>query len=675
MDKFRNVVIAAGLCCFFTVQGFAQTQMPDNILLNKNIITRLEFKDAKLIDAARLIAEASGLNIVVTPEAYDKPVQLYLGGVSAREAIKILCKLNNLWFVEEDNAVRIMLVEDYGRELTIRRDEKTFVYKLKYASCLAVAELIQSLFGDRIEYEEPEELESYGHVGTDKQGDTGVSGKFGRDRYLSNDYRQDDFYRSRTKRHNGTDFAFRMRKEAVDIEKELTSKRIERFEEKRKGDSITIEDVLDLAKEKAVVTLGVFLRNNSIACRSVDLRILRDIDDLIKKIDTPTPQVLLEGKILEITLTDDFKSFFDFDFTSDSGDSSAQIGNFPTLDSATFIYQTLHNELQARMELLEKNGQAKIIGTPMILCANNAPGEFFIGEERPIVINYEQEIREFDERTTETVRPVIELRDIGTNLMITPSINEDRTVTMRFLAEVDSVNIEGAMISIVNQKGELVALPIDTVDSSRVENIILAKDSVTLAVGGLIREIDMNSEYKVPVLGDIPLLGLMFKKKEIVKKKTETVFLITPHLMMVPDEGQGISEGTISRVSGHPYIKQNQEKLLQYDENTKKLKPVIESRYKNSIAYIVHVDIESNFAIIDLGSEDGVKKDDVFLIYRGDKLIGKVKVGNVYLLISSVYILGDITMDEIQEGDEICRMDELNSGNTVSTKNRRSHFR
>ncbi|HQO57580.1 MAG TPA: hypothetical protein PLT76_02520 [Candidatus Omnitrophota bacterium] len=657
MNKLKDLLITIGIGGLWAAQAFAQA-LPDTTCL----IQRLELKNAKLFDATHLIAKATGINIVASPDVYDKPVRLYLERISAREAIKTMCKLNNLWFVEEDNTIRIMKAEDYGKELTIRRDEKTYVYKLKYASCLSVAEFIQGLFGNRIEYLEPNEFESYGHVGTDKQGATGVAEQ-DQNQYINDSYWQDNAYRTRTKRYDSTYAATRQVQEVLKIEKDLTSKKIEELEAKKKGEPIKIEDALDLAHEKAIVYLGVFLRNNSIACRSVDLRILQDIDDLIKRVDTPTPQVLLEGKILEITLTDDFKSFFDFNMTSDSFKNTAAVGNFSALDSSTFIFQSLHNELQTRIELLEKNGQARIVGTPMILCANNAPGEFFIGEERPIVINYEQEIREFEARTTETMRPVIELRSIGTNLTITPSINEDRTVTMRFLAEIDSVNREGATISVVNQTGEIIALPIDTVDSSRVENIIVAKDNATLAVGGLIRETDENSEYKVPVLGDLPLIGLLFRKKEIEKKKTETVFLITAHLMMAPNEGEVISDKTISRVSDHPYIKRQQEHLLHYDEDNKKLKRIVKSQYlsesngykEKDTPQIVHVNTEANFAIIDLGTQDGIKKDDIFSVYRDGTFVGKIKVHNARLDVSSVSALGDIHLNTLREGDKIQR--------------------
>lgn len=665
LQHWKNVILTASLVLLMSFQAFAQMKKPQVEFLDKAKIRRLELKNARLIDAARLISEMTGLNIVVTPTAGEKRVNLYLKDISPKESLKTMCKLNNLWFVEEDNAIRIMSAEDYGKELTIHRDEKTFVYKLKYASSLAVADLLANLYGTRIEYQKPEQFESYGHVGTERNSlddDSNLNSVDLRDRGRSGDLRDTNRYRANTTRYDET-YAARRFKEALEIEKDFTAKKIEYLENQAADKKIEYKDALGVSKEQAVVYLAVFLRNNSIACRSVDLRILEDIGLFIKQIDTPTPQVLLEGKILEITLTDDFKSFFDFDIASKSGKHRADIGNFTSLDSATVIYQFLDEELKARVELFKEDNQAKVIGTPMILSANNAPGDFFVGEERPITINYEQEIREFDERTTETVRPVIELRDIGTKLTITPSINEDRTVTMRFLAEVGTVNSGGASISLVDQAGNILALPIDTVDTSRIENIIVAKDGATLAIGGLIRETNQNFQRKVPILGDVPGLGVFFRKNDMRKQKTETVFLITPHLMMAPDEGEAVSDQTISTISEHPYHN-GQKKLFYYDEQKKKLHPTDgkdsaeqQSEVSRKInGKILRVDTDNKFAIINVGKEAGIKEGDILSAYREDKLIGKVKIINLRQTMSSVEAVGDTSLDVLQEGDQIMEM-------------------
>ena len=607
LKKLLCVTLMLFMCGVFSVS--AQELDSVNPGDTEEQIEVFDFKETPISDVFKVFTDLTGKNVVASSEIMKRKVTLFLRGVSPKEALKTICKLYNLWFTEEDNVIRVMTVEEYGKELTIRRDEKTVVYKLKYASCLAVADLLNNLFGDRIEYVEPGEIESYGHVGTEKKISSGGKSSYGAKT-------KHDVYISSTK---------------IDIKEKLSSKVIEELEKKTEEKGVELKDILEAKREQAIVYLAVFPRNNSIVCRSVDMRILNDIDDFIKKIDTPTSQVLLEGKILEITLTDDFKSFFDFDVKPhpEKGKHIADIGGFTSLESATLIYQFVDKQIDVRMELFEENNQVKIIGTPMILCANNAPGEFFIGEQRPITVNYEYEIREYEGRSTETMRPVIELKDIGTKLMITPSINEDRTVTMRFLAEVDSVKPGGANVSFVNQAGEVIALPIDTVDTSRVQNIIMAKDRSTLAIGGLIRETDQYYERKVPFLGDIPLLGFFFKKKGTEKEKTETVFLITPHIMMAPEEAERVSDEAMLELSDHPYIKEKQKRLLDYDRDNKELKAINNDKSNPGSLLkgeVLTVDEKYNFAIISLRENDGLKTGDILPVYCKGKFVGDIKV-------------------------------------------------
>ncbi|MCK4690686.1 MAG: hypothetical protein KAT20_02695, partial [Desulfuromonadales bacterium] len=82
--------------------------------------------------------------------------------------LETLCKNYNLWYTEESSVIRVMQVEEYGRELVLRRDEKTRVFNLKYASCLSLADAVSRIFGDKLKYDPPKDVQSYGHVGTDK---------------------------------------------------------------------------------------------------------------------------------------------------------------------------------------------------------------------------------------------------------------------------------------------------------------------------------------------------------------------------------------------------------------------------------------------------------------------------------------------------------------------------
>lgn len=568
---FTAVILS--VCGLLYAAGFEQP-----VTKTIPVVSVFDFKETPMTDVLKVFTDLTNQNIVASKNVMNLRITLFLKEITVRDAIKTMCKLYNLWYSDEGTVIRIMNVDDYAKELRIRRDEKTLLYKLKYTSCFAVADLLGSLFVDRITYESPSDYESYGHVGTDTLLEPGeIEDQGGRTRGTRESRsvrrlrgRSSEKIARQTKFPHGSLSPTTL--ERIDL---LEQKEKEKTEDEMKSE-INIETFIEASQTSPVITLAIFPRNNAVFVRSVDAKILEEVDRFMKSIDTPTTQVILEVKILEITLTDEFDSFFDFDITPkpDKGKHTWEFGKFTSFDSSTALYKFVDEQLNVRIEMFDKDKRIKVIGTPMILCANNAPGEFFIGEERPIVRGYEHEIGEFAERTTEAIRALSDLREIGTFLVVTPSINTNRTVTMRFFAEISSLNKEGASFSLVTKEGGVVSLPIDTVDTSRVENIIIAKDQNTIAIGGLIRETDSDIEEKVPFLGDIPFLGFFFKKKGIERTKTEIVFLITPHIMMSPQEGQDVSDKAVEALSDHPFIKKKQRRLLDHEEISRKLENI-----------------------------------------------------------------------------------------------------
>ncbi len=550
-----------------------------------------DFKEAALSDVLNVFTDLTDKNVVANENIRDLKVTIFLKQVPPRAALEILCKQNNLWYKEDDNHIRLLKVEDFGKDIIIEREEKTRVFDLKYASAEAVADAIASLMEDKVEYCEPGVTESYGQLGAGEAGAGGGAGRGGQGRGGRGGGSTGVGGRGGGGRGGG---GARVTREVhiPTIAQELTPEMVRELlrkegETEEERPEIKVEEIGRIKVPEPLAYMTVFLPNNSILVYSADREILKEIAKLIGALDTPIRQVLLQGKILEITLTDDFTSLFDLSYQSSKTTTrtypelttaprhSGVLGRFGELEGGTLLYTFFGKDLEARVELLKKDGRVKTIGTPMVLCANNAPAKFFIGEERPVVTNYEFEIRDFEERTTETIRPVMSLKEIGTKLEIIPRINENRTVTMRLVTEISTLG-PGATVSQVDQYGNVIALPIDTINTSTVEAIIVANNEETVAIGGLLREEDSVVENKVPCLGSIPLLGFFFKKFQSVKEKTEMVLLIVPHIMMKPEEIGVVSDRVMKGLSEHPYIKDGKEKLLRYDEKDKSLESLTE---------------------------------------------------------------------------------------------------
>jgi general secretion pathway protein D len=561
------------LFLIFSVSAFAEEMKVEKLEEEKVYV--FDFKGASLSEVLKVFTDLTGKNVVAPENLKDLKITIFLKDVPPRACLEILCKLYSLWYKEDETHIRLMKVEDYGKDILVQYEGRYRIYSLKYASARAVADTVANLMPEQIEYTEPGEWDSYGHIGGGMTGGmgAGIGVGAGRDMGMRGI--------GRGMGSGGVGRAVggaRVTRETKIPLSELTPDLLEKIEEERvkveEAPKIKEEELAKIRKEKPVVRMTIFMPTNTILIYSVNEEILNEVMELIQKLDTPIRQVLLEGKILRVTLSDDFSSFFQFEYKSKSGKHALKTAYVPIKGSTlTYLFTDLP-ELKMRMELLQKDGRLDTIATPMVLAANNAQAYFFVGEQRPVTVNYEYEVREFEQRTTEIIRPVIKLEGIGTVLTITPVINEDRTVTLNLNMELSSINIDGAKIRLVKEKtGDLVVLPVDTVNRNTISTILSVSDGNVLVIGGLVDETSSIGEEKVPLLGDIPLLGFFFKKKVMEKKKMETVMVIIPHIMMGPEEAERSVEPA-KEISEHPYIKRDEKRILQYDERREKLKPL-----------------------------------------------------------------------------------------------------
>jgi len=105
---------------------------------------------------------------------------------------------------------------------------------------------------------------------------------------------------------------------------------------------------------------------------------------------------------------------------------------------------------------------------------------------------------------------------------VTPTIHRDDFITMKIRPEVSSVT---RTLTTSNNNS------IPVVETSEAETMVMIKDGVTVIIGGLIKEEQIDSENKVPLLGDIPFLGHAFRNEDHLTRKTEIVIFLTPRLM------------------------------------------------------------------------------------------------------------------------------------------------
>ncbi len=174
--------------------------------------------------------------------------------------------------------------------------------------------------------------------------------------------------------------------------------------------------------------------------------------------------------------------------------------------------------LAALFSLSDFRDAVNVLSTPQILTSDNKEAEIIVGENVPFLSKRERDIT-----TTNTVLSSIERRDIGITLKITPQINEGAYVKLDIYQEISAL-VGGERLEILTQLG-----PTFTKRSTKTS--VVVKDKQTVVIGGLMQERDEEITTKVPLLGDIPLLGWLFKYKTTQKNKTNLLVFLTPHVV------------------------------------------------------------------------------------------------------------------------------------------------
>lgn len=164
------------------------------------------------------------------------------------------------------------------------------------------------------------------------------------------------------------------------------------------------------------------------------------------------------------------------------------------------------------LKLLDQNGAVNVLSTPNILTSDNKEAEIFVGENIPLLTSTTLS-------STGLSQQSIERKDTGITLKITPQITEGEYIKLDIYQEISAVK---------NSKGEASDL-VTTKRSAKTS--VVVKDSDSVVIGGLIQTRDEENIEKIPLLGDIPLLGYLFKTKSTQRTKTNLIIILTPRII------------------------------------------------------------------------------------------------------------------------------------------------
>lgn len=276
-------------------------------------------------------------------------------------------------------------------------------------------------------------------------------------------------------------------------------------------------------------------RTNTIIVRDTPSN-LEIISQVIPSLDAVTPQVLIEAKIVETALNDSENLGIDWtaQFTisgaerphtwpfSDVSEFKYFPDNFPgasaTRGSANpeFSYGTLNfRQMQAVLEVLKSRTDTNILSNPRIVTLDNRKASIVVGSQYPIPTYT------YNEEQARLQVSGWEYKDIGIIFHVTPHVNSAGFVTMEVAPTItdilDFVTVENT------------SLP--RLSNEKAVTQVMVKDGETLVIGGLIKDKTIDLNKKIPILGDIPVLGWAFQKKQKTVEKTDLLIFITPHII------------------------------------------------------------------------------------------------------------------------------------------------
>jgi general secretion pathway protein D len=190
----------------------------------------------------------------------------------------------------------------------------------------------------------------------------------------------------------------------------------------------------------------------------------------------------------------------------------------------------------ALFNLSDFKDTVNVLSTPAILTSDNKEAEILVGENVPFISQSQTSVNTAVTTSGTTIPGVlnsITRQDVGIILKITPQITEGDHVKLDIYEEISSVLAQDDQITI--SLGP-------TITKRSTKTSVVVKNNQTVVIGGLIQDNDEHTVTKVPVLGDIPLLGWLFKTKTVTKNKTNLIVFLSPHVIKDPETAAEITK-------------------------------------------------------------------------------------------------------------------------------------
>jgi general secretion pathway protein D len=333
---------------------------------------------------------------------------------------------------------------------------------------------------------------------------------------------------------------------AEDLVKVLMNIPKDAKEPKQAGTASVLSKDVSVVADKATNTLIITANRDD----------YRTIEGVIQQLDVPRPMVYIEALIMEVSVNKNFNVGVEWSLLKDTGsltglgDSATGVGMagfnsgtssiIPQVNATTgalslpsgfslgvigagiTIGGMVFPNIGAVLQAYQNDSDVSILSTPQLLTLNNEEAEINVGKNVPYITRS-------DTSTSSpgtTYGQSYEYKDVGVILKITPNINEEQFVRLKIDQQVTKVS------------GTQTSTP--TTLKRTAKTTVVVKDKETVVIGGLIDDSTSVDNNQVPLLGDIPILGWLFKSKSKGRDKTNLFIFITPHVVRNQDEASAI---------------------------------------------------------------------------------------------------------------------------------------
>jgi general secretion pathway protein D len=345
--------------------------------------------------------------------------------------------------------------------------------------------------------------------------------------------------------------------------------------------SKTVEEVIEKVVEPAGMEISPAAKN-AIGRLSADTKILSDersnslllmgrksdidaLKQVVANLDVMLEQVMIEAVILSVGIGDTLKTGVQWVYdtqkginTSSTSSSTNVSGGITNVTTTTIVdsvgavtrqltgfdaaglatnmasgslsyYGSFPNlNVSAIVSAAKTDSNARILSTPVVLTTDNTEATITVGEERPVISSSINSGSGGNVNDGYSARSTYEYRNIGITLTVTPNINPQGFVVMEITQTADDVGgevtIDGNSVPIISKR-EITAT-------------VAVQDRSTVVLGGLVRKSTTRSATKIPLLGDIPLLGWLFSSRNNADDRSELVVLLTPYVLTNPEQAQ-----------------------------------------------------------------------------------------------------------------------------------------